>query len=153
MGTVAASLIVLGKDWTTGAISTVTFTTDPCICNCPPRGKLYNDMNGILKDINLSSNAYRHSSGGFVGNERPFATASFGILHCLRCTKHVLHNHSLFFFWHFTCKIFVFQFNTYRRYFSIDFYNWMREPRLMAACANKCWSNSNRVMKMWNTLC
>ena len=97
MGTVAASLIVLGKDWTTGAISTGTFTTEPCICNCPPRGKLYNDMNGILKDINLSSNAYRHSSGGFVGNERPFATASFGILHCLSCTKHVLHNHSLFF--------------------------------------------------------
>ena len=32
-----------------------------------------------------------------MGNERPFATASFGILHCLSCTKHVLHNHSLFF--------------------------------------------------------
>ena len=67
MGTVAASLIVLGNDWSTGAISTGTFTTDPCICNCQPRGKLYNDMNGILKDINLSSNAYRHSSGDFVG--------------------------------------------------------------------------------------
>ena len=95
MGTVAASSIVLGRHWMTGAISTGTFTIEPCICNCPPLGKLYKDMNGILKETNLSSNAYRESSGGLVGNDRPFATASFGILCCFNCCKHVLHSHSL----------------------------------------------------------